>query len=364
MNDYEIRVGLSVSTSGRFQREGQQALNGILLWQSYANAQGGISAGGDISPSVHLIWYDDGSRVSGTRENVLRLLWDDRVDILFGPYSSSLTMAAAEIAEGHKKILWNYGGTSDEIFGRGWHYIIGISSPAGDYFRTLPRWLADEHPELRRITVLYSASGTFGRQVCGGVIESAQESAHSVDLVPFDSPLKDRDLVVSRLLDLSPEAVVLAGNFQDELAIMRTRPHWPTTVHTTAAVAAGIGTFSSELGTMADGVLGPSQWEPDMSFPINVGPSSDWFVSSFQKQFGNAPDYIAAGGFAAGLMVAECIRGSASLDIERLRCIASQLDCNTLYGRFRIDAENGKQLGHRMPLIRWENGKKVVLPFR
>ena len=126
------------------------------------------------------------------------------MDILFGPYSSNLTMAAAEIAEGHKKILWNYGGTSDEVFGRGWHYIIEISSPAGDYFGTLPRWLADEYPELRRITVLDSASGTFGRQVCAGVIESAQESAHSVDLVPFDNPLKDRGLLVSRLLDLSP----------------------------------------------------------------------------------------------------------------------------------------------------------------
>ena len=246
MSDHEIRVGLSVSVSGKFQPQGQQALNGVLLWQSHANAKGGISINEGMSRSVHLIWYDDGSRVSRIRENVLRLIRNDNVDILLGPYSSSLTMAAAEIAEDYKKILWNYGGTSDEIYGRGWRYMLGIASPASDYLRAFPHWLAKQYHELSRICVLYSGKGTFGRQVASGVIESAQETAHSVELVPFHPPLND-SAALSLLLDIGSEAVVLAGSFQDELAIMRTRPRWPTTVRAVAAVAAGIGAFGSQL---------------------------------------------------------------------------------------------------------------------
>ncbi len=82
VSDDEIRVGLSVSVSGRFQFQGQQALDGILLWQSHANAEGGISINGSMSRSVRLIWYDDGSRGSRARENVLRLIRNDNVDIL------------------------------------------------------------------------------------------------------------------------------------------------------------------------------------------------------------------------------------------------------------------------------------------
>src|SRR5439155_22964074 len=81
-----------------------------------------------------------------------------------------------------------------------------------------------QYPKRCRICVLYSSQGTFGWQVARGVLESAPETRQSVELVPLDTPLKDSDAALSLLLDISPEAVMLAGSFQDELAIMRTRP--------------------------------------------------------------------------------------------------------------------------------------------
>src|SRR5207244_11185520 len=98
----------------------------------------------------------DAGRSGRAPENVRLLLQEDRVDILLGPYSSNLTLAAAEIAEEQKKLLWNYGGTSDEIFSRGWKYVVGTSTPASDYFRDLPVWLARQNPDLGRICVLYA----------------------------------------------------------------------------------------------------------------------------------------------------------------------------------------------------------------
>ena len=158
--------------------------------------------------------------------------------------------------------------------------------------------------------------------------------------------------------------VVLAGTFQGELGIMRTRRCWPSTIRVVAAVAAGVSAFSTELAQIADGVLGPSQWEPGVTFPNIAGPTSDWFLDSFQKQFGHAPNYIAAGSFATGLVLTECIRQTASLDDEKLRNAAADLDCNTFYGQFRIDSRTGIQTGHRMLLIRWQGGRQVVLPSR
>jgi branched-chain amino acid transport system substrate-binding protein len=171
-NKTEVAVGLSISLTGKFRPQGQQALQGIRLWQSYINAQGGIAVRNGENRSVRLIWYDDYSQIRFAQKNVFQLLRGDKVDILLGPYSSSLTMAVAEIAEEHKKVLWNYGGSSDEIFSHGRRYLVGIASPASAYLRALPHWLAEESPVLTRICVLYSAGGTFGWQVARGILES------------------------------------------------------------------------------------------------------------------------------------------------------------------------------------------------
>jgi branched-chain amino acid transport system substrate-binding protein len=358
----EVTVGLSISLTGQFRLQGQQALEGIRLWRSYINAQGGIAVGNGEQKSVRLIWYDDRSQIRIARKNVLKLLREDKIDILLGPYSSSLTMAVTEIAEEYKKVLWNHGGSSDEIFHRGSRYLVGIASPASDYLRVLPHWLAEEHPDLARICVLYSGRGTFGWQIARGMLEGALTvGRHSVHLVPVNVPWEDHDTIVGVLCGIAPEVVVLAGSFQDEVSIMRTRDRWPRAVGTVAAVAAGIGAFSAELGPLAEGVLGPSQWEHEMTFSNIAGPTSDWFRENFQRQFHRPPEYVAAGTFATGLVLTECIRQSASLDDEEHRNTASDLDCNTFYGRFRIDSRNGIQTGHRVLLVRWQGGRKTVL---
>jgi len=363
MNALEITVGFSISLSGKFQLQGQQALQGFLLWQSYINAQGGIAIRAGEKRTVRLIWYDDRSRINGARENVVQLLRTDHVDILLGPYSSSLTTSAVEIAEEQKKILWNYGGSSDEIFSHGRRYLVGIASPASDYLRELPRRLTEEFSGLNRICVLYSGTGTFGWHVARGILRSAFTVArHTVHLVPLTVPWENHDTILGILSSISPEIVVLAGSFQDELSLMRTQSRWTSTVRVVAAVAAGLRDFSTELEQIADGVLGPSQWEPGIGFPDIIGPASDWFLDSFQRQSGQMPDYIAAGSFATGLVLTECIRRASSLDDEKLRNTACDLDCNTFYGRFRIDSRSGMQTGHRTLLIRWHGGQKIVLP--
>ena len=143
----ELIAGLSISLSGRFQMQGRQALNGLILWQSLVNAQGGIPVGATDKRRVRLIWYDDYSQAYRARDNVSRLLRDDKVDILFGPYSSGLTLAAAEIAEEFRKVLWNYGGSSDEIHRHGRRYVVGIASPASDYLERFPHGCRRARPE-------------------------------------------------------------------------------------------------------------------------------------------------------------------------------------------------------------------------
>ena len=129
----------------------------------------------------------------------------------------------------------------------------------------------------------------------------------------------------------------------------------------TAAVAAGVQAFWEDLRGEAEAVIGCIQWEPEAAAADVHGPDSQWFVRSFRERFGRIPEYTAAASFAAGLIVSECIRRAHSLDDDRLRDVADHLDLTTFYGRFRIDPDSGRQIGHRVLLVQWQAGRKIVL---
>src|SRR6266567_7714152 len=168
-NKTELAVGLSISLTGKFRPQDQQALQGIRLWQSYINAQGGIAVRNGENRSVRLIWYDDRSQISFARKNVFQLLKEDQINILLGPYSSSLTMAVAEIAEEHKKVVWNYGGSSDDIFSHGRRRLVGIASPASvpicESFRT--GWRKSTPHSVEFVSCIQVAEPLDGRLFVG-----------------------------------------------------------------------------------------------------------------------------------------------------------------------------------------------------
>lgn len=361
MNSHqEIRVGLSISLTGKYSRQGQQALDGIHLWESYINGQGGIRLGTGQKP-VRLIFNNDHSRASRAKQNTLRLLQFDQVDVLLGPYASDLTLAAASVTHEHQRTLWNHGGASDDIHTRGFR-LVSTLSPASDYLRGLPKWLAGQWPSLRRICVLQAANGTFAFQVTRGLVEAVNAiGERSIRVFPFKPHLVKSGAILGSLGSVAPEVVVLAASFEDEVRLLRARARWPRSVKVVAAVAAGVHAFSEELDELAEGVIGPSQWEPELRFSDIRSPASAWFVRNFHERFGHLPEYTAASSFATGLVVAECICHAGTLDDQAVRQAAAELDFNTFFGNFRIDAATGRQTGHRALLIQWQQGRKVVL---
>jgi branched-chain amino acid transport system substrate-binding protein len=355
---HELLVGLSISLTGKFSAQGRQALDGLRLWQSYVNGRGGIGVGHKASRPIRLVVYDDESRARVARGNVLRLLHQDRVDALFGPYSSGLTMAVAEVVHGHSKVLWNHGGSSDEIFNRGWQHVASTLTPASDYLRDLPLWLAKQGPGVGKICIVHSARGTFASHVARGVIEAVAPE-RSIQIISYwDLDVND---LVGKLQASRPETLVVAGSFEQEIQILRARQRWPASIQFVAAVAAGVRAFHDVLGRSAEGVVGPSQWEPGLSFPTAIGPDDLWFVRNFRQQFGREPEYTAAGSFATSLIFEKCVRSAGSFEDKDLLAAAAELDCYTFYGRFRLNRASGRQVGHRILLVQWKRGHKVLL---
>ena len=99
----KIKVGISISLSGRYEIQGRESFEGLLLWTEEVNKSGGIffKPEGKRIP-VELIHYDDRSSAEECSGLVERLIARNGIDVLIGPYSSGLTLAAAPVSERHE----------------------------------------------------------------------------------------------------------------------------------------------------------------------------------------------------------------------------------------------------------------------
>jgi branched-chain amino acid transport system substrate-binding protein len=128
-----------------------------------------------------------------------------------------------------------------------------------------------------------------------------------------------------------------------------------------ACVAAGVTRFGADLGEEAEGIVGPSQWEPDAKITPKLGPSPADFTHRMHAAGSVGCDYPAAQAYAAGLVTAAALRETGTLDQKRLRQAFSDLRTTTLFGDFAIDPRSGRQVGHQMLLVQWHRGRKVLI---
>jgi branched-chain amino acid transport system substrate-binding protein len=126
-----LTIGFSISISGDFAVPGKKQLEGIELWKDYINGRGGIFVKDENKYyKVELKYYDDKSSKDEVIRLYEKLINEDKVDILFSPYSSTLALTAAGISEKYGRLMIVVGANSDTIFKQGYRYIVGTYTPA------------------------------------------------------------------------------------------------------------------------------------------------------------------------------------------------------------------------------------------
>lgn len=360
-----IRAGAALSLSGRFSNQGEQARRGLALWAEDLNMAGGVALGQPgHRATVDLVVYDDRSLAREAAALTERLIVRERVDLLFGPYSSVLTLAAAPLTERYERVLWNHGGSSDAITQRGFRQVVNVLSPASRYFVGVLELVRATMPRARRLALVHGASGTFPRAVVGGAEAHAGRLGFEVVFrAPYPADGASMAALAAEVAAGRPDVILGAGTTEADLAFARCLRASGVRGLSIGLVAAPIQLFREVLEADAEGFIGPSQWEPGVAYRPDLGPTSAQFAARFGERFGAEPDYPAAQAYAAGLVAQRCVETAGSLQQGALRAVARQLRLTTFYGGFRLDAASGEQVEHALVVVRWQAGaKRVVWP--
>ncbi|HEV2928187.1 MAG TPA: ABC transporter substrate-binding protein, partial [Propionibacteriaceae bacterium] len=254
---------MTLSRTGPFARQGTEAVEGLELWAEEAG--------------VRLTIVDDG----GTRSASLRAYaaWlDQGVDLLLGPYASGLVRAVAPLVCGGGRLLYNHGGSADDLVRPG---LVSLPAPASTYFDG-----AVEEAVTRQVDRLLVARGLgrFARAVAAGAAVRAAQRGIDTQTIMVDS---------LTAADAAGAALLVVGRFEEDVAVIRRVRGWPRAPALLGAVAAGLPAFGEQLGPAAEDVLGPVQWWPSWRRP-QVGPSGADFAGRYRRRTGREPSYVAA----------------------------------------------------------------------
>ena len=108
---HPIKIGVAISLTGAWAREGELEVGGYKLWGKIINEKGctfgeveklGCPGPGLLGRTVDFVVYDDKSDPSEAVKLIRKLIDSDKVDLILGPYGSATSNAIAPLAESYQ----------------------------------------------------------------------------------------------------------------------------------------------------------------------------------------------------------------------------------------------------------------------
>ncbi len=128
----KIVLGAAVSLTGKYSSNGVHTQNGYNMAVDRINSMGGIKVGGKTY-KFEIIYYDDESNPKRAAQLAERLISQDGVEFMLGPYSSGLTKAMAPVTEKYGVPMVEANGASRSLFTKGYKYLFAVLAPANLY---------------------------------------------------------------------------------------------------------------------------------------------------------------------------------------------------------------------------------------
>jgi len=368
----KLVIGHPACLSGEYAKAGEQAIGGIKACIDWVNnVYSGVLVEGKRVP-LEYKYYDCESKKEAVTSLIARLITVDKVNVVFAPYSSGLTLRGAPVAESHRVLYMDHGGANNKIFQQGFRYIVQTIGPASSYHEGTLDMIHHFDPKAKKVALAYEDS-EFAKMVMVGAEEHAKKLGFKIvfnrtypkgvtDLTPLLSALKATKL----------DFIIGGGHFEDGQLFNRQMADLDIDVNALSLIAAAtLPAFYKALTSMAEGVMGPSHWEYGVKYSAQeakkigltwIGPSQDEFVNLFKKALGKdiIPDYHAAEAGAQVFAYVKAIEMAHSFEADKVRAALGELTFMSFYGGWDID-DTGLQVGHSMVDVQWQDGKRIIV---
>jgi branched-chain amino acid transport system substrate-binding protein len=357
-----ILFGSPVSLTGNLTKEGHLTQEGYELWKTYVNSHGGIKVGGKTY-KVDIKYYDDESKNDTSAQLAERLIDQDHVNFLLGPYGSGTSFTVAQIAERKKMPMVEGNGAAEKIFNQGFRYTFGVLSPARRYLEGVLEMARAQKPAAQTVAIT-AASDAFSQEVAQGA--AAWANAHGMKVVynnKYPDTATDVSSIISALKQTNPDLILNAGHLQDALLVQKGLREQNVMARAYGySVGPDTPDFANSLGKDANDVFGGAQWSDAVKYKGDPGfyHTAPEYAKAIMDTYHHRADYHNAESTAACLAFQYAIQRAGSLDPEKVRDALAKLDITTFYGIIKFDSR-GLNLYKPMVVNQIQNGRLVTV---
>jgi branched-chain amino acid transport system substrate-binding protein len=364
----DLVIGFTVSQTGKLNNDSIAQMRGFELWRDEVNAKGGIDVGGK-KYTVKFVSYDDESANARVQQLYSRIITQDKAQFLFSPYSSGLVATAAIVSEQYGKVMLTTGAAEEKTYQLGNKNLFQVYSSAAAYLEGALQALKEKNPKAQ-IAFVYK-DDPFSKAVLAGARKHAKDMGFTVVMDEAYSPeTTDFGPIINKIISAKADALLGGGHYPDGATLSRQIYDQKAGLKWVTLLVAPDSPNFATLGDAAVGISVPSQWEPQVSFKPDFGPTAAAFTKAFVEKYKIEPGYHAGGGYAAGLLLQHAIEQAGSIDQAKVAEALNKFDVTTLFGRTKFSTDpksHGLQLGHEMVIAQWQKKdgkivKEVIWP--
>jgi branched-chain amino acid transport system substrate-binding protein len=333
-----ITIGASLSLTGDFASDGQAFQKGYELWADQQNANGGL-----MGHKVQLKILNDASSPAQVVSNYQKLIGSDKVQFVFGPFSTLLTLPSARVAARYGYAFIEGAGGGPAVFGSGLHNVFDVSVPVKDDLVTFADWIASMPAGQRPKTAAYATVNDPFTQPQIPVAQNILQGAgvKTVSSKVFPAEVTDFTPIATQLASTKADiAVVGSVDVPTVSAFVHSfiQQHYnPKAFIATAGPDQGAAFVKAVGAGNQNGIFVPNGW-----FPGFQKADSQEMVKAYVAKYGGSPNDInadVAEGYSVGQVLAQAVAGTKSLDNGKvISYLHSGVTLDSVQGPVKFDA--------------------------
>ena len=345
-----IILGSSISLTGKYATNGLHTQRGYDYAVKVINEAGGVKVGGK-SYMLDVKYYDDESTPARGAQLAERLIQQDGVEYMLGPYSSGMTKAIAPVSEKFGVPMVEAEGASRSLFTQGYKYLFAVLSTSEQYLATAVDMAAASTSDPSSIRVALAFEGDpFSMDVRAGVVDKVEEYGMKViidDQLPAD--LSDMSTTLTKAKALKPDILIVSGHSKGAATAARQIDEMKVNIPMIAMTHCEAAKVHEKFPNASTGFLCPTQWVETLSKSDPMfGSAADWNAGfkADNPSYSSVP-YQSAQASAAVYVWKEAFEAANSFDKDAVRDAIAAVEMETFYGDIKF-SENGNNIAKPM----------------
>jgi len=345
-----IKVGVLLPLTG------SQAKFGEIEKRSYEMAAAEINAKGGVNgKKIELLFEDDTGKPDVGRSGMEKLISREKVPVITGGYSSSVTAAAAPVAQQFKVPFVICTGSADDVTEKGYDYVFRVNPPASEYPNAVKSFLHEVGKDVKTIALLYensafgqSSSKSFEADAVALGLKIVVKEGYQAGAIDFKP-------ILTKVKAANPDMIYMVSYVMDASLLMRQSKE--LRINPKMFVGGGAGftlpEFAKSAGDASDGVYSATLWVDTLPFP-----GAKEYASNFRKKYGSETEYHGAEAYAAMYVVADALKRAKSITPRDVRDALVKTDLKTAFGPVKFISYGKKTQQNKLDtyLVQWQKG--------